>query len=125
MSEARLFVYGVTVEEWTRRHGIVPFSHPCAKCGQLLTTSIPFVEGPLYGFQAPVCSNGCHESYTAWVRLGCPKKHEGVIEHPPYTVLMDPMFHGLRDGTWPPKKKTKKELKAASSARVIPFRRHA
>lgn len=57
-SPPRLYVYGVTVERWTRRHGVEPFSHPCFKCGRLLTTSIPFMQGRVPGLQAPTCECG-------------------------------------------------------------------
>lgn len=70
MTPIRIFVHGVTVEAWTRRHGVEPYSHPCSKCGRLLTTSLPFVDvarwgdwsgeivGRVYGLHAPVCICG-------------------------------------------------------------------
>lgn len=54
----RLYVHGATAEEWTRRFGIVPFSHPCYVCGRVLTTTLPFVQGALRGLQAPPCACG-------------------------------------------------------------------
>ena len=48
----RLVVHGVTTEAWTRRHGVEPFSHPCSRCGLVLTTSLPFVDVDMWGGSA-------------------------------------------------------------------------
>ena len=55
---ARFIIYGVTAEEWTARYGIEPFSHPCSECGQMLTTTLPFVHGHIRGLQAKRCECG-------------------------------------------------------------------
>jgi hypothetical protein len=56
--EARLFVYGVTAEEWAAQHSIEVFSYPCSECGRMLTISRPFAQGTLRGLQAPRCECG-------------------------------------------------------------------
>jgi hypothetical protein len=56
--KARLIVHGVTVETWTKRYGVLPFSHPCSECGRMLTTTIPFAQGTLRGLAAPRCVCG-------------------------------------------------------------------
>jgi len=61
----RFFVFGVTVEEWTRRYGVEPFSYPCYVCGRTLTTTRPFVQGTLRGLQAPTCE--CGDDLTPFV----------------------------------------------------------
>lgn len=78
----RLYVYGVTVESWTRKYGVQPFSHPCAGCGTILTTSIPFAQGTLRGLEAPECVNGCHNE----------------ASRPPYALVRDPKHGDLFDG---------------------------
>lgn len=54
----RLDVYGISVEAWTRRWGVQPFTSPCYECGRPLTTTIPFVVGDLRGLRAPACVCG-------------------------------------------------------------------
>lgn len=56
--DAHLTVHGVTVEQWTARYGIEPFSHPCSECGRVLTTTIPFAQGTIRGLRAPDCECG-------------------------------------------------------------------
>ena len=56
--EVRLCIHGVTAEEWTDRHGVEPFAHPCFECGRMLMTTIPFVQGHVRGLQAPRCECG-------------------------------------------------------------------
>lgn len=56
--EPRLFVYGVTAEEWAIRHSIEVFSYPCSECDRMLTISMPFAQGQLRGLQAPPCECG-------------------------------------------------------------------
>lgn len=56
--KARLYVLGVTVQEWTRRYGVEPFTYPCSECGRPCTTSLPFVQGTLRGLQSPPCECG-------------------------------------------------------------------
>lgn len=51
-------VLGVSAERWTRRWGVLPFTHPCIDCGRPRTTSIPFVQGNLRGLRAPTCACG-------------------------------------------------------------------
>jgi hypothetical protein len=53
-----LVVHGVSVEAWTKRHGVTPFTSPCGNCGRVLTTSIPFVRGTLRGLMSPSCECG-------------------------------------------------------------------
>ena len=76
---ARLLIYGVTAAEWTRRHGVEPFSHPCYGCGSMQTTSIPFVQGTLRGLTAPRCTCG--------------------HENPPFAMVRDSKYGDLLDGT--------------------------
>lgn len=54
----RLYVHGVTAEEWSARYGIDVFTHPCSECGRPCTTTIPFAQGTLRGLQAPPCECG-------------------------------------------------------------------
>lgn len=57
----RLIIHGVSAEEWTRRYGVEPFSHPCYTCKALRTADIPFRQGTLVGFTAPekcACGDG-------------------------------------------------------------------
>ena len=79
-NKGRLLIYGIAAEEWTARYGVEPFSHPCASCGQILTTSIPFVQGQFRGLQAPCCECGT----TEW--------------KPPYAIVRDPKYGDLFDG---------------------------
>ncbi len=74
----RLFVYGVTVEEWTKRWGIEPFTTSCYACQRPCTTTRPFVQGTLVGLQAPVCECG----------------------HPaaPYVIMRNPKYGDLFTG---------------------------
>lgn len=74
----RLYIYGVTAEEWTRRFGVEPFSHPCYVCARVLTTSLPFVQGTLRGLQAPRCECG--------------------DEQTPFAMVRDPRYGDLFDG---------------------------
>lgn len=64
----RLFVHGVTVEEWTKRWGVEPFTHPCYVCQRPCTTTLPFMQGTLAGLQAPVCECGHPTPPYAFVR---------------------------------------------------------
>lgn len=64
----RLFVHGVTVEEWTVRYGVEPFSYPCYRCERMCTTTIPFAQGTLRGLQAPLCECGHTQPPFAVVR---------------------------------------------------------
>lgn len=64
----RLFVIGVTPEQWTKRYGVEPFSYPCYVCGCMLTTTRPFVQGTLRGLQAPTCACGDEKTPYAVVR---------------------------------------------------------
>lgn len=67
-SARRLYVHGVSVEAWTARYGVEPFTHPCSECGAPCTTSIPFVQGELRGLQAPECECGNALTPYAFVR---------------------------------------------------------
>lgn len=67
-SEPRLYVYGVTAEEWSTRFGVESFSYPCSECGVVLTTSIPFSQGTLRGLQAPKCACGNEKTPFGLVR---------------------------------------------------------
>jgi lysyl-tRNA synthetase class I len=73
-----LRIFGVDVRRWAARYGLEPFSHPCSKCGKVLTTSIPFVCGSLRGLVAPTCKCG----------------HTGT----PYCVARDPKVGDLFAG---------------------------
>lgn len=81
-NKVRLLVHGVTVEEWTKRYGVTPFTHPCYGCGHPLTTTIPFVQGQLRGLQAPKCECG---------------EHDSGYSHPPYSIVRDPKYGDLFD----------------------------
>jgi hypothetical protein len=62
--------HGVDPVGFARRHGIVPFTHPCQECSEPLTTSIPFAAGTLRGLIAPTCHRcGCEITPYAVVRL--------------------------------------------------------
>lgn len=61
----RLYVHGISAQEWTRRFGIEPFSYPCYVCARVLTTTLPFVQGSLRGLQAPPCE--CGDTQTPFV----------------------------------------------------------
>lgn len=59
----RLFVHGVTAEQWTKRHGVVPFTSTCSECGRPATADQPFVQKlddahTLHGLAAPPCACG-------------------------------------------------------------------
>lgn len=73
-----LVVHGVTAEEWTKRYGVEPFSHPCEDCGRPRTTTVPFVRGTLRGLRAPACECGAEE---------------GV----PYVIVRDPKHGSIFD----------------------------
>lgn len=75
----RLFVHGVTVEAWTKRWGLQPFSAPCYKCKRTCTTTLPFVQGTLIGLQAPPCECG-HPT-------------------PPFSLMRNPKYGDLFDGS--------------------------
>jgi hypothetical protein len=66
--DAHLTVHGISVERWTARYGIKPFSHPCSECGRVLTTTIPFVQGVLRGLRAPECECGNEATPFGFVR---------------------------------------------------------
>lgn len=74
-SGCRLLVYGVTVEAWTKRYGVEPFSHPCSKCERMCTTTIPFAQGTFRGLASPPCECG--------------------NESTPYALVRDPAFGDL------------------------------
>jgi len=71
-------VHGVTAEAWTARYGVVPYSHPCGRCGRVLRTTIPFVRGQMRGLKAPTCECG--------------------NERTPYVVVRDPKYGDLFGG---------------------------
>lgn len=75
----RLDVHGITPEAWSRRFGVVPFEHPCSRCGALLRTTLPFVQGQLRGLRAPTCACG--------------------NERGPYAVVRDRRHGDLLDGS--------------------------
>ena len=54
----RLYAHGITAEQWTKRYGVLPFSHPCSECNRMLTTTLPFTQGTLRGLAAPECECG-------------------------------------------------------------------
>lgn len=56
--ERFLVALGVDPKRWAERYDIEPFTHPCSKCGALLTTTLPFAMGTLRGLLAPVCACG-------------------------------------------------------------------
>ena len=64
----KLLAYGISTETWTKRFGVLPFSYPCIDCGEVLHTSIPFVQGDLRGLQAPPCICGNTQTPFAIVR---------------------------------------------------------
>lgn len=66
--ERFLFVLGGDPVRWAARYDIEPFSFPCKECGVKLTTSIPFVCGPLRGLMAPTCRCGNQRTPYAVVR---------------------------------------------------------
>jgi len=76
--EARLTVLGATAEQWTARYGVQPYSHPCSRCGLVLTTTEPFAKGTLRGLRAPTCRCG--------------------NERTPYVVVRDPKYGDLFTG---------------------------
>jgi hypothetical protein len=78
MGACDLTVYGVTAEAWSKRYGMVPFTHPCFKCGAPATTTIPFARGTLRGLRAPLCACG-HPT-------------------PPYVMVRDAKHGDLLDG---------------------------
>lgn len=70
-----LIVHGADAARWAKRFGIEPFSHPCRRCGALLTTSVPFAYKTLRGLLAPSCACG----------------NQGT----PYCMVRDPRFGDL------------------------------
>ena len=74
----RLYVHGVSVETWTARYGVEPFTHPCSECGAPCTTTLPFAQGELRGLQSPECA--CGNART------------------PYAIVRDPARGDLFDG---------------------------
>jgi hypothetical protein len=81
--EPRLLLHGVSAEDWTARWGVEPFTHPCSKCGEPLTTTRPFVQGSLRGLESPPCVNGCHDGHN----------------RPPYAIVRDPAYGDLFSGS--------------------------
>ncbi len=69
-TEGRLYVPGATAEQWTKRYGIEPFTHPCGDCGRPLTTTVPFVKGPFRGLEAPPCV--CGRTQTPYCYVSAP-----------------------------------------------------
>lgn len=53
-----LLVLGADPKRWAARFGIRPFTHPCGRCGRMLTTSIPFACGTFRGLISPQCLCG-------------------------------------------------------------------
>lgn len=73
-----LIAHGVNADKWAVRYNIEPFSHPCGRCGTVLTTSIPFASGQFRGLIAPQCSCG--------------------NERPPCAIVRDPKYGDLFTG---------------------------
>jgi len=88
VTEGRLYVHGVSAERWTARYGVEPFSHPCSQCGEMLTTSLPFVQGRIHGLAAPPCK--CGNDCTPYAIL-----MEDLPEPPPRTRRVRPTKSGV------------------------------
>jgi hypothetical protein len=73
-----LLVLGADPVKWAARFGIRSFSHPCGRCGCVLTTSIPFAYGQFRGLVAPHCECG--------------------NDRPPYGIVRDPRYGDLFSG---------------------------
>jgi hypothetical protein len=84
----RLYVHGVTVEQWTARYGVEPFTTHCPDCGAPMTTSRPFVQGTLRGLEAPRCPCWPPENPDPNV----------VQSWPPFALVRDPKYGDLFDG---------------------------
>jgi hypothetical protein len=97
----RWLVYGISQEAWTRRFGVEPFSHPCSECGEVLTTSLPFVQGQMRGLSAPRCKCG--------------------NDHTPYAVVRDARYGDLFDVDVAPSK-PRKPRKPKPKSNVIRVR---
>ena len=63
-----LLVLGADPVRWARRFDIVPFSHPCSRCGAELTTSVPFIYDDMRGLVAPTCACGNERTPYGMVR---------------------------------------------------------
>jgi hypothetical protein len=53
-----LVAHGVDPVQWAARYGLEPFTHPCYRCNEPATTSIPFALATLRGLAAPECACG-------------------------------------------------------------------
>ncbi len=53
-----LRVLGACPEQWAKRYGLEPCTHPCYRCGASLTTTVPFAKADFRGLIAPVCACG-------------------------------------------------------------------
>lgn len=57
-SAPRLYVHGVSAEEWCARYGLEAVSAPCSGCGAEKRTARPFVQGSLRGLGSEPCPCG-------------------------------------------------------------------
>ena len=64
------------MEQWVDRFEIIPFEYPCADCGSILKTTIPFAYEQFRGLIAPKCER-CGNNNT------------------PYCVIRDPKYGDL------------------------------
>lgn len=53
-----LLVHGADPKLWAERYSLTPFTYPCGACGEPLTTTLPFANGPMRGLVAPRCLCG-------------------------------------------------------------------
>ena len=53
-----MLVLGADPVKWAKRYDILPFTHPCSRCGAQTTTSIAFASGNCRGLIAPQCECG-------------------------------------------------------------------
>jgi hypothetical protein len=53
-----LIVYGVSLDQWKEKYGIVQLNSICSKCGKETSTTIPFVYGTWRGLLSSDCICG-------------------------------------------------------------------
>lgn len=48
----------VDAAEWCKQHNLTPFEQPCANCGKIQITNIPWASAQFRGLKSTVCECG-------------------------------------------------------------------
>ena len=68
MRENFLIAHGACPKSWAKKYDIEPFDLDCSKCGETMTTSLPFTVGQFRGLVAPQCYCGNEDTPYCIVR---------------------------------------------------------